>query len=90
MLKLGISYFDRLAQVYQDVKFVPFKKEDVAEQLIIAIKQAQNHELDILLNYDVYAVCTLDTKTGEILADKELLVSLTKEAIYGISEDTSK
>lgn len=87
MIKVGISYFDRVAGIYQDVKFVPFKKEDIGEQIIVALKQCTNHEMDYLLNCDVYTVCTLDTKTGVITADKELLVSLTKESIYGTSNE---
>lgn len=79
------SYYNRLIGQYEAPQAVPHAKEIIAESVICAIKTS-DHKLDNLLEMDLYYFGTYDTKTGEIKQEKELLISITKEQVYGTSE----
>lgn len=82
MIMNTYSYCNRLTGQYDMPRALPYDKNDVVENIVVAIK-ANKGKLDDLLECDLYYMGTFDTKTGAIVVEKEMLISLTKEAIYG-------
>lgn len=76
------AYFNRLTGQYEMPRALPYDKKDIVESIYVAIKSNKG-KLDDLLECDLYFMGTFDTKTGLITCDKELLISLTKEQVYG-------
>lgn len=83
MMLNAFTYFNRLSNQYEAPQCVPHPKEIIAESVIVAIKTS-DHKLDNLLEMDLYYLGTYDTKTGELKQEKELLISLNKETVYGV------
>ena len=72
---------------FGDPRFELIPKEEAAEYYAVAIKEAPAKDQEFMKEIDVYYLGTLDTKTGEIKADCDFVVSLgsvldggTKEA----------
>lgn len=82
MILNGYCYYNRLAGQYEPIQFVPHDKEMICESVIVSIKTAKG-KLDNLLDMDLYYVGTFDTKTAEYKPEKEMIISITKEQVYG-------
>ena len=83
MIKYCYSYFNRLTGQYEMPRAVPFDKEAAVESLMDYLKTTIQEDNKELLECDFYFCGKFDTKTGIFTQEKELLLSLSKESIYG-------
>ena len=89
MIMKCYCYFNRLTGQYEMPRALPYDKEFMVENVVSYIK-LEKGKADNLLECDLYYFGTFDTKTGVYSSDKELLISLTKEAIYGATNEQSE
>lgn len=82
MIKKCYAYCNRLNGQFEMPRAYIYDKDEVVEDLIASIK-ASKGDLDYLLEFDLYYMGTFDSKSGAYIADKEFLISLNKELIYG-------
>ena len=83
MIKYCYAYYNRLTGQYEMPRAVPFEKEAAVESLTDFLKTSKADDVAELLECDFYYCGTFDTKTGVLTQEKELLLSLSKESIYG-------